>query len=134
MKRMVSHRSHKGEVCGGLHEAKHPHQVILPMPKALSVSSICERPEVRERRLVSSQVVGLIKRHGHLKKYLHCQGEPSEGTAKHLLPDRPAITRECYVIFGGMDKGSEFPQEDLIHTSGMRQRLFRLKFMAIGRP
>ncbi|KAG8296974.1 hypothetical protein J6590_044630 [Homalodisca vitripennis] len=42
---------------------------------------------------------------------LHCS---SEETAEHLLFDCPAIARERYAIFGSLDRGGEFSQEDLI--------------------
>ncbi|KAG8305233.1 hypothetical protein J6590_074037, partial [Homalodisca vitripennis] len=35
-------------------------------------------------------------------------------TAEHLLFDCPSIARERYAIFGSLDKGGEFPQENLI--------------------
>ncbi|KAG8322481.1 hypothetical protein J6590_022931 [Homalodisca vitripennis] len=35
-------------------------------------------------------------------------------TAEHLHFDCPAIARERYAIFGGLDKGGEFPQENLM--------------------
>ncbi|KAG8302636.1 hypothetical protein J6590_028554 [Homalodisca vitripennis] len=76
-------------------------------------------------RSMSSKVIGLITGHGHLRKHLHrvgiLQEDPlcgrcneQEETAEHLLFDCPAIARERYAIFGSLDRGGEFSQEDLI--------------------
>ncbi|KAG8266748.1 hypothetical protein J6590_065257 [Homalodisca vitripennis] len=62
---------------------------------------------------------------GHLRKHLHRVGilqedplcrmcDEQDETAEHLLFDCPSIARERYAIFGSLDKGGEFPQEDLI--------------------
>ncbi|KAG8326455.1 hypothetical protein J6590_041140 [Homalodisca vitripennis] len=75
--------------------------------------------------MISDQVIGLITGHGHLRKHLHrvgiLQEDPlcrrcneQEETAEHLLFDCPAIARERYAIFGSLDRGGEFSQEDLI--------------------
>uniref|UniRef100_A0A1B6GCE4 Reverse transcriptase zinc-binding domain-containing protein n=1 Tax=Cuerna arida TaxID=1464854 RepID=A0A1B6GCE4_9HEMI len=68
---------------------------------------------------MSSQVVGLIKGHSHLRKHLHrvdilwedpfCRiYDKQEETAEHLLFDCPSIARERYAIFGNLDKGGVF--------------------------
>ncbi|KAG8252196.1 hypothetical protein J6590_063549 [Homalodisca vitripennis] len=73
----------------------------------------------------SGWVIGLIMGHGHLRKHLHrvsilredqlCRiCDEQEEIAEHLLFDCPAIARKHYAIFGHMDKGGDFPQEDLI--------------------
>ncbi|KAG8262065.1 hypothetical protein J6590_061117 [Homalodisca vitripennis] len=100
---------------------------------------------------------GLITGHGHLRKHLHRVGilqedplcrmcDEQEETAEHLLFDCPSVARERYAIFGSLDKGGEFPQEDLIGTaetvdwsaswcaSGVHKRPLRLKCMVVGHP
>ncbi|KAG8268034.1 ATP synthase F(0) complex subunit B1, mitochondrial [Homalodisca vitripennis] len=85
-------------------------------------------------RSMSSKVIGLITGHGHLKKHLHrvgiLQEDPlcgrcneQEETVEHLLFDCPAIARERYAIFGSLNRGGEFSQEDLI---GCFQRFVEL--------
>ncbi|KAG8287469.1 hypothetical protein J6590_036334 [Homalodisca vitripennis] len=77
------------------------------------------------QKVLSNLVIGLITGHGHLRKHLHrvgiLQEDPlcgrcneQEETAEHLLFDCPAIARERYAIFGSLDRGGEFSQEDLI--------------------
>ncbi|KAG8283322.1 hypothetical protein J6590_021223 [Homalodisca vitripennis] len=105
-------------------------------------------------RSMSSRVIGLITGHGHLRKHLHRVGilqedplcrmcDEQDETAEHLLFDCPTTAREQYAIFGSLDKGGEFPQEDLIGcfrrfaswcASGLRKRPLRFKCMAVGRP
>ncbi|KAG8304427.1 hypothetical protein J6590_093903 [Homalodisca vitripennis] len=78
-------------------------------------------------RSVSSQVIGLTTGHSHLRKHLY---------RVDILWEYP-FCRMCdgqekrYVIFGSLDKGGEFPQEDLI---GCFRQIKRLKCIAIGHP
>ncbi|KAG8264754.1 hypothetical protein J6590_004776 [Homalodisca vitripennis] len=71
-------------------------------------------------RSVSSQALGLITGHGHLKKHLHrvCilredllrrMGDEQQETAEHLLFDCPAIAWERYATFGSLGKPSTPP-------------------------
>ncbi|KAG8291031.1 5' exonuclease Apollo [Homalodisca vitripennis] len=68
---------------------------------------------------------GLIRGYGHLRKHCHRVGilqedplcrmcDEQDETAAHLVFDCSAVAREWYAIFGSLDKGGEFPQEDLI--------------------
>ncbi|KAG8336228.1 hypothetical protein J6590_049470 [Homalodisca vitripennis] len=50
----------------------------------------------------------------HLEDPLCGRCNEQEETAEHLLFDCPAIARERYAIFGSLDRGGEFSQEDLI--------------------
>ncbi|KAG8334104.1 hypothetical protein J6590_097669 [Homalodisca vitripennis] len=84
-------------------------------------------------RSVSSRVIGLITGHGHLRKHLQRVA---------ILQEDP-LSRERYAIFSSLDKGGEFPQEDLIGCfrpfaswcdSGVYKRPLRFKCMAVGRP
>ncbi|KAG8334877.1 hypothetical protein J6590_080798 [Homalodisca vitripennis] len=76
-------------------------------------------------RSMSSWVIGLIMGHGHLRKHLHRVGILQEDPLcrmcdeqdEHLFFDCPTVAREWYAIFGSLDKGGEFPQEDLIRWS-----------------
>ncbi|KAG8282908.1 hypothetical protein J6590_027342 [Homalodisca vitripennis] len=67
---------------------------------------------------------------GHLRKHLHTVGilqvnllcrlcDEQEETAEHLLFECLAIAMEQYAIFGSLDKGSEFPQENLVVFGGV---------------
>ncbi|KAG8296763.1 39S ribosomal protein L28, mitochondrial [Homalodisca vitripennis] len=44
--------------------------------------------------------------------------DEQDETSEHLPFDCPAIARERYAIFGSLDKGGEFPQEDLMVVVG----------------
>ncbi|KAG8257992.1 hypothetical protein J6590_039545 [Homalodisca vitripennis] len=86
----------------------------------------CHNPGLnRLNRSMHSRVIGLIMGYGHLRNHLHrvciLQEDPlcrmydeQDETAEHLLFDCPSIARERYAIFGSLDKGGEFLQEDLI--------------------
>ncbi|KAG8285839.1 hypothetical protein J6590_072476 [Homalodisca vitripennis] len=109
-------------------------------------------PGMRMSRMVRSCLPPgwrLITGHLMLKqegKHLHIVGIPRDDplctmcdeqkeTAEHLLFDCPAIARERYAIFDSLDKGGEFPREDLIGCfRQVRKRPLRFKCMAVGRP
>ncbi|KAG8325968.1 hypothetical protein J6590_054181 [Homalodisca vitripennis] len=93
---------------------------------------------------------GLSDNYDGASTVLRCSKEDSlcgrcneqEETAEHLIFDCPAIARERYAIFGSLDRGGEFSQEDLIVVdwwaswcvSGVHKKPLRLKCMAVGRP
>ncbi|KAG8331503.1 hypothetical protein J6590_039849 [Homalodisca vitripennis] len=61
--------------------------------------------------------------------------DEQEETAEHLLFDCPSIAREQYGNFGSLNKGGEFPQEDLIGCFRQFVELLKsLKCMEVGHP
>ncbi|KAG8241390.1 hypothetical protein J6590_087907 [Homalodisca vitripennis] len=117
-------------------------RIVLQSPSSRVASDLLSLT-----RSMSSRVIGLITGHGHLRKHLHRVGilqedplyrmcDEQDETAEHLLFDCPSIARERYAIFGSLDKGDEFPQEDLVSwcVSGVCKKPSRLKCMAVGRP
>ncbi|KAG8241309.1 hypothetical protein J6590_095618 [Homalodisca vitripennis] len=90
-------------------------RMVLQSPSSRFVSVLLSL-----NRLMSSQVIGMITRHGHLRKRLHRVGilqevplcrmcDEEDKTAEQLLFDYPLIARERYAIFGSLDKDGEFP-------------------------
>ncbi|KAG8270099.1 hypothetical protein J6590_092627 [Homalodisca vitripennis] len=90
-------------------------------------------------RSVSSRFVALITGHGHLTKYLHrvsifwedsfcrmCTRQ--EEIAEHLPFDCPAIARECYTIFGSLDKDVGL----IVYFRDVQKRPLMFKCMANG--
>ncbi|KAG8335511.1 hypothetical protein J6590_066421 [Homalodisca vitripennis] len=80
-------------------------------------------------RVASSLVIGVITGHGHLRKDPLCRMcDEQDETAEQLLFDCPSIARERYAIFCSLDKGGEFPQENLI---GCFRRFLMLCFRGV---
>ncbi|KAG8259756.1 hypothetical protein J6590_008791 [Homalodisca vitripennis] len=63
---------------------------------------------------VSSQIMGLITGHGHLRKHLHRVGSLREDPLCRMCDKQEFRQSFDNTIFGTFDKGGKFPQEDLI--------------------
>ncbi|KAG8252523.1 Mothers against decapentaplegic 4 [Homalodisca vitripennis] len=116
-----------------LHPSMRMSRMVLqsPSPRIIVFSGCGSDYRTWSLEEASSQILYLSQ----LKDPLCRMCDEQEETAEHLLFDCPAIARERYAIFGSLDKGSEFPQEEISASwcaSGVRKRPLRLQCMAIG--
>uniref|UniRef100_A0A1B6IU09 Reverse transcriptase zinc-binding domain-containing protein n=1 Tax=Homalodisca liturata TaxID=320908 RepID=A0A1B6IU09_9HEMI len=93
-----------------LHPGLRMSRMVLQSPSSKVASDLLSL-----NRSMSSQVIGLITGHGHLRKHLHRVGilqedplcrmcDNQEETTGHLIFDCPAIVREHYAVFGSLEE------------------------------